>query len=186
MQAMTLRNWDGQLKQEGENQPAKLVEIGYPQYDHWSDRYITLEVNKDTGIPRMTLTYDPQAGFNFERIYLKWRLPAGCRVLDTLDRLGGYVFSSTAQNVVAECNSNSVTPMFNVSTGYVTARVHRPGEMYLGLEHSTKMRKNGYVLTGLADAIRDALFAGEANPTLRHFTITENELRAEAGKKMNI
>ena len=32
--------------------------------------------------------------------------------------------------------------------------------MYLGLEHSTKMRKNGYVLTGLGDALRKAIAEG--------------------------
>ena len=29
--------------------------------------------------------------------------------------------------------------------------------MHFGLEHSTAKRKNGYVLTGLKDAIKDAL-----------------------------
>ena len=31
--------------------------------------------------------------------------------------------------------------------------------MYLGLEHSTTHRKNGYVLTGLADAMRNAILS---------------------------
>jgi len=94
MQARTLRNWDGREATDG-----TITDVGYPYYDHWSDRYMKLEFNKDTGIPRMTLTYDPRAGFNFETVYLKWRLPAGCRIMDTVDRLMGYVFSSSAQNV---------------------------------------------------------------------------------------
>lgn len=67
-----------------------------PYYDHWSDRHMKLEFNETTHIPRLTLTYDPLSGFNFETIYLRWRLPRGCRIMDTTDRLGGYVFSSTA------------------------------------------------------------------------------------------
>ena len=39
----------------------------------------------------------------------------------------------------------------------MTIRVPSVGEMHLGLEHSTTKRKNGYVLTGLKDAIKDAL-----------------------------
>ena len=75
--------------------------------------------------------------------------------------------------------------MFDVTLGHVTARVHKPGEMYLGQEHSTKMRKNGYVLTGLASAIYEALLAGETNPTLRNFTISEKEIMLEARSEMD-
>lgn len=70
---------------------------------------------------------------------------------------------------------------FNIKKGYVTARVSdrvkyerkederhyeteqgrtkvvKPGKMYLGLEHSTTKRMNGYVLVGLADAMRTAI-----------------------------
>lgn len=55
--------------------------------------------------------------------------------------------------------------------------------MYLGIEHSTAMRKNGYVLTGLKDKIKEALFEGKTNPTLREFTITEQEIRIEAANE---
>ena len=181
MQARTLRNGDGRLDKNG-----NLVEKGYPYYDHWSDRYMKLEFNPDSGIPRLTLTYDDLNGFNFETIYLKWRLPAGCCIMDTIDRLGGYVFSSTAQNIAAVCNNSRITPTFNVRTGYVTARVHKPGDLYLGQEHSTKMRKGGYVLTGLLDAINSALKLGKENPTLMDFSVSENEIKAESGLKMDL
>lgn len=65
-------------------------------YDHWSDKYMSLEmVGGDAKTPRITLNYK-DAGYNFETIYLKWRLPMGCQVKDTIDRLGGYLFGSTA------------------------------------------------------------------------------------------
>lgn len=91
IQTRTLRNGDGRVDSNGNH-----VDKNYPYYDHWSDRYMKLEFNEDTKIPRLTLTHDSDSGFNFERIYLRWRLPKGCRIMDTIDRLGGYVFSSTA------------------------------------------------------------------------------------------
>jgi hypothetical protein len=87
MQNRTLRNGDGLEDGTFRN---------YPYYDHWSDRYMKLEIDESTKIPRLTLMYDELGGFNFETIYLKWRLPRGCKVMDTIDRLRGYVFSSTA------------------------------------------------------------------------------------------
>ena len=182
-QSRTLRNWDGRnLTYAGGKWT--VDEKGYPYYDRWSDKHMKLEKSAETGLPRLTLTYGPDGGHNFETIYLKWRLPKGCMVMDTIDRLGGYVFSSTAQNIVVECSNSDVTPILDVNTGHVTARVHKVGDMYLGMEHSTTTRKNGYVLTGLAEAIKNALGGGERNPMLRDFTVTENEIRADAGIEM--
>ena len=136
-----------------------------------------LEVDDITEIPRMTLMYDELNGHNFETIYLRWKLPAGCRIMDTIDRLGGYVFSSTAANIMADCNSSRTTPKFNVTLGHVVVRVHEPqkdgerGKMYLGMEHSSTRRQNGYVLKGLAESIEAAFnlnpntYANAANPT---------------------
>ena len=59
---------------------------GGTRYDRWSDEHMKLEWNEETQSYRMTLVYG-DSGFNFERIWLKWRLPVGCRVLDTTDRL---------------------------------------------------------------------------------------------------
>lgn len=100
---------------------------GKAYYDHWSDSYMKLDFNEETKVPRLTLTYNPEAGYNYETIYLRWKLSRGCRIMDTIDRLGGYVFSSTAGNIVADCNNNSVTPDFQVTTGHVVARVHEIG-----------------------------------------------------------
>ena len=144
-----------------------------PYYDRWSDRYMKIEVDEYTRIPRMTIRYDERCGFNFETIYLKWKLPKGCKLMDTIDRLGGYVFSSTASNVVAVCNNSSSLPEFDVQIGHVVARVNEPGKMYLGLEHSTTQRQNGYVLTGLAESIREALAIGYENPTTNSHAVEE-------------
>jgi hypothetical protein len=75
-----------------------------------------------------------------------------------------------------------MTPEIDVTLGHVFARVHEPGKMYLGLEHSTRQRKNGYVLVGLADAIHTALLAGEKNPTFTRAVVPENEIVGETGK----
>ena len=48
------------------------------------------------------------------------------------------------------------------------------------------MRKSGYVLTGLLDAINSALKLGKENPTLMDFAISEDEIRAESGLKMDL
>ena len=167
-QSRTLRNWE---------------DGGSPYYDHWSDRYMKLEKDETTGRYAMTLTYGP--GFNFETVYLKWRLPSGCRVMDTIDRLGGYVFSSTAQNIVVDCNSSSAAPIVDVRQGHVTARVHKPNKMYLGIEHGTKIRKSGFVLIGLADAIKTAIRErGEKNPTIKYGAIPEDEIAGMAAEKL--
>ena len=108
-----------------------------PYYDHWSDKYMKLKFDEDTGVPRLTLKYDQDCGFNFETIYLKWKLPIGFNVMDTLDRLHGCVFSSTAYNVTVDSNNSFATPMLDIRKGYVTTRVKRINRMYLGLEHST-------------------------------------------------
>lgn len=89
-----------------------------PYYDHWDDDHMKLEVNKATGVPRMTLMF-PDAGHNFETIYLKWRLPTGFRVMDTLDRLQGYVFGSTANNITVDCGSPSAAPDVETTIGHV-------------------------------------------------------------------
>lgn len=164
-QDRTLRNWD---------------KGGVPHYDHWTDKYMRLDVNPITGVPRLTLTYGDPAGFNFETIYLRWRLPKGCRIMDTIDRLGGYVFSSTASNPVVKSNSSTTNLKLDISLGHVAVRVKTVGKMYLGLEHSTTKRMNGFVITGLADAIREALEAGERNPTLDEYAISEKDLLATA------
>jgi hypothetical protein len=71
----------------------------------------------------MTIAYDPRAGYNFETVYLRWKLPAGCRIMDTIDRLGGYVFSSTAHNVQISYAGDEPQADVDVNVGYVTARV---------------------------------------------------------------
>ena len=136
-----------------------------PHYDHWSDRNMKLEVNPTTNIPRLTLSF-PDGGYNFETIYLRWKLPEGCRIMDTLDRLGGYVFSSTANDVVLDCGTSTVVPDVETTIGHIVVRVKKPGVMYLGLEHSTTKRMNGYVISNLADEIKKALNYGDFNPTL--------------------
>ena len=136
-----------------------------PHYDHWSDRNMKLEVNPTTNIPRLTLTYQ-DGGYNFETIYLRWRLPRGFGVMDTIDRLNGYVFGSTASNVVVDCGNSMAVPEVESTIGHVVVRTKRPETMYLGLEHSTTRRMNGYVITNLANAIHEALKQGEFNPTL--------------------
>jgi len=77
-----------------------------------------------------------------------------------------------------------MAPDVDVNVGYVTARVHQPGKMYVGLEHSTTMRKNGYVLVGLKDAIIDALNSGNSNPTLTDFAIPEDDIRDAARNEL--
>lgn len=124
-----------------------------PYYDHWSDRYMKLEINPVTNIPRLTLIWDDDCGFNFETVYLRWRMPRGFRIMDTIDRLMGYAFSSTAENVVVKCNNEMNVPDIEVVKGHVVPRVESRGRMYLGMEHSTTMRRNGFVLKGLKDAV---------------------------------
>lgn len=141
---------------------------GWPYYDRWSDRHMKLDLNPDTGNPRLTLKWDADCGFNFETIYLRWILPKGCRIMDTVDRLGGYVMSSTADNIVSSTSNVRTTPKFEVKVGHITARVHGQKKMYLGLEHSTTARKSGYVLTGLADAVRNAILSN---------AITEDDIK---------
>ena len=136
-----------------------------PYFDHWSDKNMKIEFDPTTGTPRLTLTF-PDGGYNFDTIYLRWRLPKGCRIMDTMDRLGGYVFSSTASNVVVDCGNPMAVPEVDTSVGHVVVRVKKPGSMYLGLEHSTTKRMNGYVITNLADEIKKALSRGDFNPTL--------------------
>lgn len=155
-----------------------------PYYDRWSDRYMKIEVDELTKVPRITLRYDEDCGHNFETIYLRWKLPKGCKLMDTIDRLGGYVFSSTASNVVAVCNNSGSMPRFDVQLGHIVARVHEPGKMYLGLEHSTTKRQNGYVLTGLADSIRQALIAGENNPTLETHAVEEGQMKKSVAMEL--
>lgn len=149
----------------------------HPHYDRWSDRHMGFDVNPMTKVPRITLKYG-DAGFNFETIYLRWLLPKGCRIMDTMDRLCGHVFSSTAANITTISESAAI-PKVEVKAGHVVARVAEPGKMYLGLEHSTTARKSGYVLTGLADAIRQAIVNADRNPTLVNNAITEEEIRGK-------
>ena len=149
----------------------------HPHYDRWSDRHMGFDVNPMTKVPRITLKYG-DAGFNCETIYLRWLLPKGCRIMDTMDRLCGHVFSSTAANITTISESAAI-PKVDVKAGHVVARVAEPGKMYLGLEHSTTARKAGYVLTGLADAIRQAIVNADRNPTLVNNAITEEEIRGK-------
>jgi len=136
-----------------------------PHYDHWSDRTMKIEFNPVTNVPRLTLTF-PDGGYNFETIYLRWRLPKGFRIMDTLDRLQGYVFSSTASDIVVDCGRANAIPDVDATIGHIVVRVKKPGTMYLGLEHSTTKRMNGYVITNLAEEIKNALLRGDFNPTL--------------------
>jgi hypothetical protein len=136
-----------------------------PYYDHWSDNNMSLHFDEVSGTPRLTLTY-PDGGYNFDTIYLRWKLPKGCAIMDTLDRLGGYVFSSTASNVVVDCGSTMSIPDVDTTIGHIVVRVKRPDTMYLGLEHSTTKRMNGYVITNLANEIKIALLRGDFNPSL--------------------
>lgn len=133
-------------------------DIGTEQayYDHWGDNCMKME-RKPNGNYRLTLKYPDDGGFNFETIYLRWKLPAGFQVMDTMDRLGGYVFGSTARNIVVDCNISTVKVDLDVNIGRVVARVPEKQEMYLGLEHSTTKRMNGYVLTGLKEMMENAL-----------------------------
>ena len=48
-------------------------------------------------------------------------------------------------------------PDIEVVKGHVVPRVESQGKMYLGMEHSTTMRRNGFVLKGLKDAVWSAL-----------------------------
>lgn len=145
---------------------------GKPYYDHWSDRYMTLQPNKSTGVPRLTLRWDENCGYNFENIFLRWRLPAGFRMMDTVDRLLGYTFSTSAENIDLKCNSSLNQPQVEVTVGHVVPRIEDIGKMYLGLEHSTTMRKNGFVLKNLEDAVMDALIEED-----EIFDATRNRLR---------
>lgn len=133
-----------------------LVNVKKPYYDRWSDRYMKMKRNQD-GTYRFTLTYDEDCGFNFETIYLRWRLPVGFKVMDTIDRLGGYMFSSTARNVVVVPNNTSIPTDLDVITGHVVGRVQERDTMYLGMEHSTKKRMNGYILNSLSEMITNAI-----------------------------
>lgn len=134
---------------------------GKPYYDHWSDRYMKIEFNETTRVPRLTLKWDSDCGFNFETIYLRWRLPAGFRIMDTIDRLMGYSFSTSAENIEVKCNSSANQPQIDVAVGHVVPRVPEMGTMYLGLEHSTSMRRNGYVLKGLGELMTNAIKESE-------------------------
>lgn len=156
VQARTLRN--GVMDSQGR-------EWREHYYDHWSDRNMSIEVNELTNIPRITLKF-PDGGYNFETIYLRWKLPKGCRIMDTVDRLRGYVFSSTAHDVVIDCGNPIATPEVESTIGHIVVRVKEKGAMYLGLEHSTTKRMNGYVITNLASEIKNALLRGDFNPTL--------------------
>jgi hypothetical protein len=73
--------------------------------------------------------------------------------------------------------------MVETRLGHVVARVHEPGKMYLGVEHSTTNRINGYVLVGLADSIRAAINGGQKNPTIERHAISEDTLRRHAKNK---
>ncbi len=137
-----LKRWDG--------------ESTHTHYDRWSDRCMELKVDPTTKIPRMTLTWDEGCGYNFETVYLKWRVPKGFNAMDIMDRLQGYAFSSTAENVVVDCHNPSSHPM-EIVPGRIVMRVPKKGEMYLGLEHSTTHRKNGFVLKGLASTLKEAI-----------------------------
>ena len=158
---------------------------GKPYYDHWSDNYMVLGKDNATGVNNLTLKYDSKCGFNFETIFLRWKLPSGFNVMNTLDRLGGYLFMSTASNVVVTCNNKNVTPIVQVQEGHVVARVHEPKKMYLGAEHTTSLRKSGFVLVGLADAIRQAIQSGDKNPTIVHGALSEGEIKEKASETMN-
>ena len=157
-QVMTLRNG---IRGAGTNGR----EWREPYYDHWSDRNMSIEVNELTKIPRLTLTF-PDGGYNFETIYLRWRLPKGFQVMDTLDRLRGYVFSSTASDVIVDCGNPMAIPDVETTVGHIVVRVKEPDTMYLGREHSTTKRLNGYVIANLASEIKAALLRGDFNPTL--------------------
>ena len=141
---------------------------GKPYYDHWSDRYMKLETNKSTGVPRLTIRWDENCGYNFENVFLRWRLPTGFRMMDTVDRLLGYTFSTSAENIHLTCKSSLNQPQVEVKIGHVVPRVESIGNMYLGLEHSTTLRRNGYVLKNLSSVVMNAL-------------IEENEILATAG-----
>lgn len=178
----------GRTRQNKTLRDYDFARCGLPYYDHWSDRYMTLVRRGDTQVPNLTVKWDADCGFNFETIYLRWRVPVDCNVMDTIDRLGGYLFSSTAANVVVECNNSGTTPIVDVTKGHVQVRVHEQKKMYLGMEHSTTRRKNGYVLVGLADRIRDALARNEKNPTLdstKSNVIIEDELISTVKEKQN-
>lgn len=56
-----------------------------------------------------------------------------------------------------DCNNAGVTPLIDATIGHVVVRVPEPGKMYLGLEHSTTKRMNGFVLTGLVAGIKKAI-----------------------------
>ena len=84
-----------------------------PHYDHWSNNNMKLVVDPVTEIPRMTLMFDGE-NYNFETIYLKWKLPAGFNAMDTIDRLGGYAFSSTIDNISVDYNDSSNSTRFDI------------------------------------------------------------------------
>jgi hypothetical protein len=42
-----------------------------------------------------------------------------------------------------------VAPEIKTKIGHIVVRTPSKGNMYLGVEHSTTVRKNGYVLLGL-------------------------------------
>jgi hypothetical protein len=86
--------------------------------------------------------------------------------MDSIDRLQGYVFGSTAHDVVVDCGSTTVVQQVDATVGHIVVRVKKPDTMYLGLEHSTTKRMNGYVIANLASEIQAALLRGDFNPTL--------------------
>ena len=134
---------------------------GKPSYDHWSDRYMKLEIDESTKVPHLTLKWDAALGYNFENLYLRWKMPSGFRTMDTVDRLFGYAFSTSADNVDLKCNSNLNQPQVEVNIGHIVPRVESIGKMYLGLEHSTTLRRNGYVLKDLSTLIANAIQESE-------------------------
>lgn len=61
----------------------------------------------------MTLKFG-NGEYNFETIYLKWKLPSGFNAMDTIDRLGGYAFSSTIDNISVDYNGSINTMKFDI------------------------------------------------------------------------
>lgn len=119
---------------------------------------MTLKWDNGKKFNGVTNEYDEMnGGSNFETIYLRWKLPNGFRVMDTADRLGGYSFSSTAHNISFECNDSNANNSAEVTKGYVVCRIEDENTMYLGLEHGSERRKSGFVITGLTNAMADAI-----------------------------
>lgn len=116
--------------------------------------------NTSSGMKNITLTFEG-SGYNFETIWLRWKMPRAFRIMDTIDRLGGYAFAAKAKNVVATMHNTLVAPEIKTRIGHVVVRMKEKGDMYLGMEHSTSQRKNGYVLMGLSHAVANAIKESE-------------------------